>query len=90
MSNYRKIISKKGQIGETVTWIPATLIIIGILLIFIGISFLMSKSKAIGIGDVKIDLGKNSEHLAIKTSMAEQLNNQNKDKIENTLREQNG
>ena len=83
--------SKKAQIGETITWVFATLIIIGIVLIFIWISFLMSKSRFIGVGDVRTDLGKESEQLTTKTSIAEQLtNNENKSMIEDILKKQNG
>lgn len=82
---------KKAQIGETITWVLATLIIIGAVLIFIWISFLMSKSRIIGVGDVRTDLGKESEQLTTKTSIAEQLtNNENKSMIEDILKKQNG
>jgi Na+-transporting NADH:ubiquinone oxidoreductase subunit NqrF len=89
MLNYK--LGKKGQIGETITWVLATLIIIGIVLISIWISFLMSKSRSISVGDVRIDLGKESEQLTTKTSIAEQLtNNEDKSMIEDILKKQNG
>jgi TRAP-type mannitol/chloroaromatic compound transport system permease small subunit len=82
MLNYKK----KGQIGETVTWIIATLVIIGILIIFILVSSLMAKIKAIHVGDVKTDM-KESNLVKEKTSFAYQLtNNKNKDIIENILK----
>lgn len=105
MSRYRKIgketrdlvrntraisRNRSGQIGETATWIVATLIIIGTMILFILFSFLMSKTKAVGAGDVKTDLGKNTERLSVKTSIAEQLNSQDKQNVENILNEQNG
>lgn len=86
MLNY----SKRGTLGETVTWLVAAMIIIVAILVFVWLSFLMSKVKAINVGDVRTDLGKNSEQLAIKTSIAEQLNNENKQQIENILNRQNG
>jgi hypothetical protein len=96
MSNYknklRKIIrkDKRGQVGETITWFVAALIIIVAALIFVWISFLMSKTKAISIGEVRTDLGKDSEQLAMKTSLAEQINSENKQQIEDILKQQNG
>lgn len=79
--------SCSGQIGETVTWIIATLIIIGILIIFLVVSSLMSKVKAVRVGDVGTDL-KESTLVQQKTSFAYQLtNNKNKEIIENILKE---
>lgn len=80
--------NKKAQTAETISWIVATLVIIGILLIFIYISVLMSKVKVVGIGDVKTDLGEGSAILNIKTSLANQLTNgKNKDVIDNILKQ---
>lgn len=90
MLNYRKI-SKRGQVGETITWLVATLIIVGILIIFIFFSVLMSKSKVIAIGDVKTDLTKESKSLDMKTFLAHQLaNNKNKEIIDNILKQDDG
>ncbi len=78
---------KRGQIGETLSWVIATLVIIGILVIFIWISVLMSKVKTIGIGDVRTDLGKESAVLNEKTALAHQLeNNKDKEIIDNLLK----
>jgi len=86
---YRKI-GKKGQVGETVSWIIATIIIIGILLIFIWISFLMSKVKIVKVGDVETDI-KESNLLKEKTSFAHQIAGyRDKEIIDNILKEQNG
>lgn len=91
MSGYKLKINKRGQIGETLTWFVAILIIIAVMIIFIGLSFLMSKTKAISIGDIRTDIGKNSEQLATKTIIAEQLgSNVNKQEIDDILKEQNG
>ncbi len=87
MLNYRKI-GKRAQIGETITWIIATLIIIGTLVVFIFFSVLMSKVKNIAIGDIKTDLTKESVSLNVKTSLAHQIaNNKNKEIIDNILKE---
>jgi hypothetical protein len=90
MSNYKK--DRRGQgIGETLTWVVAGLIILMIVIVFFFLSFLMSKIKVISIGDVRTDLGKSSEQLAVKTNLAEQLtNNENKQQIDDILKKQNG
>lgn len=84
-----KIFNGKGQIGETTSWVIATLIIIGILIIFIYISILMADVKKISISNIQsseqeIDL------LSEKTSFAYKLTD-NKDKmlIDNLLKEEN-
>lgn len=94
MLNYKfKKLNKKGQstIGETLTWFIATVIIVVVILVFVWISFLMSKVKAVNIGDVTTDLGKNSEQLTMKTTLAEQLgSNVNRQEVDSILKEQNG
>ncbi len=78
---------KKGQVGETISWLVATLVIVGILLLFIWISILMSKAKVIATGDLRT-AGKESEILITKTSLANQLTgNKNKEIIDNILKE---
>jgi|GEM_PF-1225625 len=89
MSSYRKIIKrdKRAQIGETLTWIIATLVIIGILLLFIFFSSLMSKVKAIRVGNLETDV-KITNVLKEKTSFAHQLANyKDKELIDNILKE---
>jgi hypothetical protein len=71
---------KKAQIGETLTWIVATLIIIVILFVFIFASVLMSKVKIIKMGDVETDL-KESNLLEKKTSFAHQIVNHKNEEI---------
>ena len=79
--------SRSAQVGETVTWIIATLIIIGILILFIFISSLMSKIKAIRVGNLETDI-KITNLLTEKTSFAYQLTNyKNKEIIEGILEE---
>lgn len=80
--------NKKAQVGETITWVVATIVIIGVMIIFLFISSLMAKLKSIGIGDLNPTLEK-SNPLTTKTSLAEQLNSQNKDTIENILNKNN-
>ena len=72
--------SKKAQVGETVTWIVATIVLIAILLIFIFASSILAKSKSL-----KVNFKANSEEDASwidsKTQMAYSLNNANRNKI---------
>ena len=71
--------NSKGQTGETITWVIATIVIIGILILFIYGSTLMGKAKNIVGGEVNAGLSAKSLVLAEKTSLAHQIA-QNKDK----------
>jgi hypothetical protein len=91
MLRYKNLLkNKEGQIGETTTWIIATLVIIGILLIFIYVSFIMSKIKMIDLSQIKLP-GTESrqtggDFLSQKTSFAHQLaGNKNKEAIDKAL-----
>ncbi len=72
--------SKKAQVGETVTWIIATIVLIVILLVFIFASSTLAKFKSF-----KVNLKANSEEDASwidsKTQIAYSLNNANRNKI---------
>ncbi len=89
MPGYKKLHDRRGQIGATLTWLVAVIIIVAALIIFVAISLLLAKVKAVSVGDVRTDSG-SSEQLAMKTTLAEQLtNNRDKQKIEEVLKEQN-
>ncbi len=80
--------NKKGQIGETISWVIATLVIIGVLIIFVYISILMSKVKQLGDMELISDSGQKTGLLTEKTSFAHQLaDNRNKEFIDNILAE---
>ncbi|MCK5149779.1 hypothetical protein KAJ87_02545 [Candidatus Pacearchaeota archaeon] len=64
------MLNKKAQLGETMTWIVATLIIIVILLIFIYVSSVLSGIKKIGISDLKFDLDEKKDFISSKTTFA--------------------
>jgi hypothetical protein len=74
--------NRKAQIGETLTWIIATLIIVLILFIFIMASIALGKAKNLNsnrnvdIGNSKIDL------IKTKIEIAYGINSQNRNKIE--------
>ncbi len=78
-----------GQTGETITWLVATLIVVGILIIFIYASVLLSNLKTVGIGDLNTDLEKESIVLNEKTFLAEQINGNNKEMINSILKQEN-
>jgi hypothetical protein len=89
MLNYK--LNKRAQVGETVSWIVATLVIIGILIIFIYVSVLMSKVKVVGIGAINFYSESGVDILAQKTSFAYNLtNNKNKELIDGILLKENG
>lgn len=91
MSN--KFLNKKnkmGAVGETITWTAATLIIIGILIIFLIFSSLLAKVKVVNISAIKSDVGEDSPVLAMKTVLAHILaGNKDKENIDNILEEKN-
>jgi hypothetical protein len=87
MSKYK---DKRGQIGETITWIIATVVIIGVLIFFIYLSVLISKTKIIQTLNLQLDVSEKSELLTQKNLFSYQLTNDlNKEMIENILKENN-
>ena len=81
--------NKRAQISQTLVWILATILIIGILIISILFSFSIAKVKQIlgqTAGQVNSGLGNSISFLEMKTYLAYQLNSNNKDKIEEILR----
>lgn len=84
--------NKKAQIGETLTWIVATLIIIGILLIFIYASLALAKSKSLN--SIKVREHANSligvgddDWIESKNEMAFIRSSENKQKVVNWINE---
>ncbi len=77
----RNNFNKKGQVGETMTWVIATILLIVILFIFIYASTLMAKTKNIHI-NFKLGQGISSDRIDIKTQMALSLIPSNKNTIE--------
>jgi len=79
MLNYKR--NKRAQVGETLTWIVATIIIIVVLLVFIYASIALGKTKSVH--KIKISAEESSvDWINIKTNIAYSLNNQNKIKID--------
>ena len=83
--------NKKGQVGETVSWIIATIVVIGIVVFFIYVSILISKTKIIQTLSLQSDVAEKPELLLHKTALSHQLTgNLNKEFIDNLLKSQNG
>jgi hypothetical protein len=81
--------SQRGAIGETITWVPGTIIIVALLIIFLIFSSLLAGIKVVNISEVKSDVD-DSPVLSVKTSLAHQLaENKNKEIINNLLEEKN-
>lgn len=76
----KMLSNKKAQIGETLTWVVATIIIVVVLLIFIYVSIALGKSKAVD--TIKIKTEESSvDWIEVKTNLAYSLNNENQNKI---------
>lgn len=85
-----KPLNKKAQIGETITWTAATLIIIGVLIIFLIFSSLLSKLKVINTFEIKSDIEDESPVFSMKTNLAHySAGNLNKEIIDGILEENN-
>jgi len=79
-------LNRRGQIGETTTWIVATLIIVVVLLIFIYASSALSKLKIVS---YKEPDEKDVDWVNEKTSFALERNNQDSNKINSWINEEN-
>lgn len=65
------IRNKKAQISELMTWVVATIAIIFILIIFIYASSIFAqKTKTVDAKNLRIDLGKGTDLLEVKTNIA--------------------
>ena len=85
-----KYKSKKAQAGEAVTWIVATIVIIGILLIFTFISSVFAQENGMVVSFSRVfsnDELTNVDWVQTKTNLAFGLNSANKDFIENWIKE---
>ena len=73
---------KNAQISDTMTWIVATIIIVVILMIFIYASSILAKTKVVSYKgpEKEVDL------LETKTSLAFSINDNNKNKIEEWIK----
>ncbi len=84
--------NKKAQVGETMTWIVATLVIIGTLLVFIYGSIFLANSKSLGSDGINNKIkqqivGTDVDWIDYKNKMAFEIRDDNRIKIENWLNE---
>lgn len=76
----KTLSNKKAQVGETLTWMVATIIILVVLVIFVYASIGLAESKNIASG---ASTGSSEENwMSLKTSLALSLNNKNQKDIE--------
>ncbi len=73
--------SKRGQIGESITWVVATIVLIVLLIIFIYASVVLSEFKSLKINTKKISTG-SLDWINSKTQMAYSISSSNKNKIQ--------
>ena len=79
---------KRGQVGETITWVIATIILIVILMVFIFASVALSKVKSLKV-NLKANSEENVDWINSKTQMAYSINSANKNKINLWISEEN-
>jgi len=85
-SREEKLKNKRGQVGESITWIIATIVLIAILLIFIYASVALSKMKSI-----KINLKEDSvDWINAKNQMAYSISSVNKNRIQTWISDAEG
>jgi len=80
--------NKRGQVGETVTWVVATIFLIVILLLFIYASIALAKTKSLNL-NIKLSSGNSVDWINSKTQMAYSINPANKDKIQVWISKEN-
>lgn len=83
LNNSRKenMKNKRAQVGETVTWVIATIILIIVLIVFIFISSTLAKTKSLKV-NLKVDSEDSFNWIDSKTQMAYSVNSANKNKIQ--------
>ena len=79
--------NKKAQIGETITWVPAVIITILILIVSLYITVIISKAKEISSLDFVSDGEYYTNTINLKTEIALTIDSTNKEKIEKWISE---
>lgn len=75
------MINKRGQVGESITWVIATIVVIVLLIIFIYASIVLSEFKSLKTSTKKISTG-SVDWISSKTQMAYSISSSNKNKIQ--------
>jgi hypothetical protein len=74
--------NRKGQVGETLTWVVATLILIFILMTSIYFTIVLGKAKNLETKEDKVSFSEEFSLLSLETSLAHVLSgNKNQEKI---------
>jgi uncharacterized membrane protein len=73
--------NKRGQVGETITWVLATILLVVILIIFIYAAIAMAKVKYLNLS-TKLTSGSSVDWINSKTQMAYSISSTNKNKIQ--------
>lgn len=73
--------NKRGQVGESITWIVATIVLIVLLIIFIYASIALSKVKSLKT-NIKPDSSSSVDWINSKTQIAYSIDSSNKNKIQ--------
>ncbi len=91
MLNNKILTNKKAQIGETITWVIATVIIVVVLLLFIYAAIALGKLNSVDSSGVKIKVGSSSiDWINTKTQLAENINNANLNSINAWILQEGG
>lgn len=81
--------NRKGQVGESITWIVATIVLIVLLIIFIYASVILSEFKSLKTNTKKTSVD-SIDWIDSKTQMAYSVSSSNKNKIEGWISQEAG
>lgn len=85
------MLNRKGQVGEIITWVVATVIIVVILILFVyASSILAQKTKVIKVKSLKIDFKEDVDLLETKTEIVYLLSSDKNKEIIDEWRKANG
>lgn len=80
--------NKRAQLGETMTWVIATIIVVVTLIVFIYVSSLLKGIRDVKIPDLKLDSNSDVNWIQSKISFAHSLDeDKNKEFIDNWIKE---
>jgi hypothetical protein len=79
--------NKRGQVGESMTWIVATLIIFVLLMLFVYASSVLSvKTLGAGLKSKLFEVEKEGDWIEIKNELAFELNDRNENSIRDWIK----
>lgn len=81
------MLNKKAQLGETMTWVVATIVIIVTLVVFVYVSSLLKNVRNINLPDLKMDSDSDANWIEEKVLFSHSLDGgKNKEKIDNWIK----